>query len=403
MPGPGVDASGMNLEGAFFGGFNLDGANFARANLRAARFEQIRFYKGDLAFITPVSFQGADLRDSVWADYNRFGLQRADFTEARVENMSVARDPNPPTNFLTPDQIRSTMSYKIKNLSGFDMVGGQLSGREMPDSLEGWTKVSDDRVIRQIALDFSGFDLRQTYFGSGDFTRCDFTDAYVQDAAFSGVKLTYEQIASTLSWHGRVLDVSTIGTPLRLTFRGMDCFGWDFSRRNLRGSRFESVDLTEAIFREADLRDVVFQVSKFEGADLSGSDLRGASIAPARTSNPDCIRNCDIRGASLGMVTREQLESTTSYRMGDLSGTTFHISLAGVDLSRQVLAGCVFFGCDITGTDFTDAVITGCEFRVFKPEDVPSVEQIKSTWNYKHNRMDGIILPQEVLEALKNE
>jgi uncharacterized protein YjbI with pentapeptide repeats len=270
------------------------------------------------------------------------------------------------------------------------MVGGQLSRREMPNSLEGWTKISDDRVIRQVALDFSGFDLRRTYFGSGDFTRSDFTDAYVQDATFSGVRITYEQMASTFSWRGRVLDVSTIATPVRITFRGMDCSGWDFSRRNLRGSRFESVDLTGAIFREANLRDVVFQVSKCAGADFSGSDLRGASIAPARTSNPDCIRNCDIRKASLGMVTREQLESTTSYKTGDLSGITFHVSLSYTNLSRQVLAGCVFFGCDITGTDFTDAVITGCEFRVFKPEDLPSAHQIRSTWNYKHKRMDGI-------------
>jgi hypothetical protein len=51
------------------------------------------------------------------------------------------------------------------------------------------------------------------------------------------------------------------------------------------------------------------------------------------------------------------------------------------------------------------------EFRVFKPDDVPSVEQIKSTWNYKHDRMEGIkvtvleglTLPEELAEVLKNE
>jgi uncharacterized protein YjbI with pentapeptide repeats len=393
----------MDLEGSFFGGVEIPGASFNEANLRGVRFFQVSFYRSQERKVDPASFRRADLRDAVWSDLSYQGLHECDFTDARIEGMTVLRYPNPPSQFFTPDQVRSTMSYKIKNLSGFDMVGGQLSGRERPDSLEGWTKVSDDRMIRQVALDFSGFDLRRTYFGSGDFARCDFTDAYVQDATFSGVRITYEQMASTLSWRGRVLDVSTIATPLRLTFRGMDCSGWDFSRKKLRGSTFEHVDLTGAIFREADLRDVVFRPSKFEGADLSGSDLRGASIAPARTGNPDCIRNCDIRGARLGMVTREQLESTTSYKTGDLSRISFGVSQSNMNLSRQVLAGCVFFGCDITGTDFTDAVITGCEFRVFKPEDVPSVEQIKSTWNYKHNRMDGIILPQEVLEALKNE
>lgn len=48
---------------------------------------------------------------------------------------------------------------------------------------------------------------------------------------------------------------------------------------------------------------------------------------------------------------------------------------------------------------------------MFKPEDVPSVEQIKSTWNYKHDRMEGIkmtvleglTLPEEFPAVLKNE
>ncbi|MCL4204379.1 MAG: pentapeptide repeat-containing protein [Pirellulaceae bacterium] len=272
-PSPGVDASGINLEASFFGGFNLGGANFQGANLRDAKFLQIDTFCAKTMAYLPISFQGADLRNVLWVEFERQGLQGCNFADARIEGMSAGRDR--PSNFLTPDQIRSTMSYKIKNLSGFDMVGGQLSGREMPESLQGWTKVSDDRVIRQIALDFSGFDLRRTYFGSGDFTRSDFTDAYGQDAAFSGVRITHEQTASTLSWRGRVLDVSTIGTPLRLTFRGMDCSGWDFSRRNLRGSRFESVDLTGAIFCEANLRDVVFQVSKCAGADFSGEKVVG--------------------------------------------------------------------------------------------------------------------------------
>ncbi len=56
-------------------------------------------------------------------------------------------------------------------------------------------------------------------------------------------------------------------------------------------------------------------------------------------------------------------------------------------------------------------MISGCEFRMFKPEDVPSVEQIKSTWNYKHDRMEGIkmtvleglTLPEEFPAVLKNE
>jgi uncharacterized protein YjbI with pentapeptide repeats len=386
-PGPGVDASHMNLEGSFFGGFNLNGASFEGANLRGARFAQNTFYHGELASLTPVSFKGADLRNTIWEDYDD-GLQKADFTNARIEGM--IHMPGASSHFLTPEQIRSTMSYKIKNLSGFHWLGGALSGNATPPPGEAWTRIGNRGFNRRVDLDLRGFDLRRTRFSAGDFTHSKFDSAYIRGVTFSGVKITHAQIASTASWRGGVLDNNTADTPLALSMAYLDCSGWDFSRKNLCGSSFKSVDLTDASFREANLRDVVFQVSKCERADFSGSDLRGASIAPARTDNPDCIRDSDIRGARLGMVTREQLESTTSYRMGDLSGTTFHISLAGVDLSRQVLVGCGFVGCDITGTDFTDAVITGCEFRVFKPEDLPSAHQIRSTWNYKHKRMDGI-------------
>lgn len=404
VPGPDVDASGLDLEGSFFGGFDLPGAKFHGTNLRGARFSQTSFYRSKETPVDPASFRGADLRGAVWSQYYR-DLQTADFTDARIEGMVPG--PLSPSFFLTPQQIRSTMSYKLKNLSGFYILGGSLSGNEQPAPTEKWTKVGDSGFVRQVALDLRGFDLRNTIFSAGDFTRCNFKDAYIHGTRFSAVKITHEQIASTWSWRGRVLDRATQEAPIAFTLEYLDCSGWDFSELNLRGSTFAHVDLTGANLRRANLREVTFIMCKCDEADFSNADLRGAVHLPIRS----VLDDADIRGATVGRITSERLRSTASYKMGDLSGITFTTDLSGMDLSRQLLAGCVFLTSALTGTDFTDAVISGCEFRMFKPEDVPSVEQIKSTWNYKHDRMEGIkmtvleglTLPEEFPAVLKNE
>lgn len=115
VPGPDVDASGLDLEGSFFGGFDLPGAKFHRSNLRGARFSQTSFYRSEKTPVDPASFRGADLRGSVWSQYYR-DLQTADFTDARIEGMVPG--PLSPSFFLTPQQIRSTMSYKLREIKG---------------------------------------------------------------------------------------------------------------------------------------------------------------------------------------------------------------------------------------------------------------------------------------------
>ncbi len=77
---------------------------------------------------------------------------------------------------------------------------------------------------------------------------------------------------------------------------------------------------------------------KCDEADFSNADLRGAVHLPIRS----VLDDADIRGATVGRITSDGLRSTASYKMGDLSGITFTTDLSGMDLSRQLLAGCVF-------------------------------------------------------------
>jgi len=82
----------------------------------------------------------------------------------------------------------------------------------------------------------------------------------------------------------------------------------------------------------------------------------------------------------------------------------YGIDLAGFDLSNQNLTGAAFGRCDLTNVDFTGAVITGADFAYRRqPNTGLTADQIKSTWNYKHGRMEGIQLPPGIAEALRSE
>ena len=80
------------------------------------------------------------------------------------------------------------------------------------------------------------------------------------------------------------------------------------------------------------------------------------------------------------------------------------MDFTGVDLSAQDLSGCYFRDCTFTNTIFDDAVISNAFFSSFRKQNLGlTLAQIKSTWNYKHNRMEGITLPKDIADALEKE
>ena len=102
-------------------------------------------------------------------------------------------------------------------------------------------------------------------------------------------------------------------------------------------------------------------------------------------------------------MTVERLRTTKNYCEGDLSGITLiHADLSGCDLSGQNLTGCTFRGCTFTGTSLNNAVVTNAQFIKGKSAGL-TLTQLKATWNYKNRRMEGLVLPKELLDALSAE
>jgi uncharacterized protein YjbI with pentapeptide repeats len=358
-PGPGVDARGMDLSGSVFIGMDLSHARFEGCNLQRARFYQARFFSGG------GSFRSADLRNAAFLESPdqpfRGRFADCDFTDALINGLSFLRQ----QDHLTLDQIRSTRSYKLKDLSACQIVAGVHEKEHYSYK---------NLTIKPVAVDLREFDLRDATFVAGDFTECDFRDAVITGATFVRSILTPAQIMSTKRYvMDPELDVST-GSMYANPARQL------VARNGYADIGFSLVDLSSWDFTNADLRGARFHDAKLDGVSFVGADISGAEFWKS--------------------ITQEQLLSTKSYKEGNLASTMFvWLDLSKMDFSRRILAGARFVYCDLSRADFTDAVITEADFRYL--DDPPTVEQIKSTWNYKHGRMGGIFLPRQLQDALE--
>jgi uncharacterized protein YjbI with pentapeptide repeats len=209
--------------------------------------------------------------------------------------------------------------------------------------------------------DFKKADLSFAKLSFGDFRSCDFQDARIDCIQMAGCIVDFERLAASQNFRRRVLVEAHFGN---VRFSGK-C---DFSRMDLRGTEFHDITDPGAL-------------------PLSDLDFTDAIISR-------CI--------FVRSITKEHLCSTRSFKNGDLTGCTFHfIDFSGCDFHRVNLTRCRFSQCNFTGASFEDSVITGVRLSQGRFGECTGLtaEQIQSTWNYKRDRMKGIILPPQLASA----
>ena len=209
---------------------------------------------------------------------------------------------------------------------------------------------------------FRGAKLYQVDAGDTGFVDCDFTDADISRSVFSG--LLFENIIQTKNYKEKDLSNISIGF-------------W-----------------SEAHPSKTDEK---------AGLDFTDFNLENASLPYQATG---CIfTNAKIAGAQL-TLSKEQLMSTHDYMKGSLVKITFKgVDFICMNFSQINLTGCRFerdggMKVKLKDADFTNAVISDCDFSAV--EDL-ALNQIKSTWNYKVGRMEGIKLPNEIQDILDAE
>ncbi|MBR4751828.1 MAG: pentapeptide repeat-containing protein [Thermoguttaceae bacterium] len=392
----GMDLHWKDLSGIRINNVTLSNVDFSGAKLWRADFSQARFYR--------CNFHGANFADYVTGT-GGLVVEDTHFLDCDFTDASVCSDSSLP---LTREEFITTHNYKskfidhrtyiaqnddfsnfifvnarIKNAQGCnftdarfyqncsvtDMTKEQLFStynyREK-DYVGGLTLSNAEKDIKSLSgADFSRCRISSLTFHNYDVSNVDFTDAFICGTlVFSNcVGLIKEQLESTCNWKNRIYSFS-FGVFYPQT-------GLDWSNTDFSGFRFET------------------------GASLGSGSVEGADFT-------DSIINYYTLQSNQN-VTVEQIKSTWNFKNREMKlslGKT-DLDWSGTDFSNFTFQGNALDGADVTGADFTDAV-----FHTFYPLQNCrglTIEQVKSTRNYKTGHMAGMNLPKEIADQLRAE
>ncbi|HUG70918.1 MAG TPA: pentapeptide repeat-containing protein [Pirellulaceae bacterium] len=306
-----------------------------------------------------------------------------------------------------------------RNLRGSVFVGQNLAGAVFDHcDLQG-ARIEDCNLTN---ASFRGARLTGAEV-AGTLKGADFTDAIISGSA---VQLSPEQLTSTRSYKTKDLSGCFISATeagpqaaAELTFREMNLTGanlpgdvrrFDFTDARIAGTEFRGSITFEQLASTADFkrRELSCELGRsLDGeADFSRLNLRGARLPLSRTVVAN-FTDAQISDCLVGRgFTKANLYSTADYKRGVIMRTVFlHCDFSGVDLSGMCLIESRFQLCDLKGANFEDAVITRVNFGdgSFDQSTGLTADQIKSTWNYKHGRIEGITLPVYLRESVLNE
>ena len=204
----------------------------------------------------------------------------------------------------------------------------------------------DFRETRFENCNFSGAVLKEALF-EGNLKGCNFTDAEIKGA---DIFLNGEQLKSTADYKRKDLS----GTVIYGNFFDVDFSGFDLSFTSFH--------------------------HQLDKCNLTDAKIKGITIWDWSYGKLEYSENVRI----------EQLLTTRDFKEGFVDGIEVN-QLAWpkdqvVNLSKMVFVNCKLSCANQAKIDLTDSVISNCNFENFKGL---TLENIKSTWNYKNNRMVG--------------
>lgn len=415
----GWDFSAQDLTEATFYSSNLAGSNYSGAMLRAAEFDSSNLQGGN--------FSGANLFDASLHSCNLTGV---DLTDANVASAEFGNA----TGFVA-SQLYATASYKAKDLTGIDLAWNNLNGWDFTEQklAESYFMHAELKgvafraaVLRDSQLwssdarnaDFTLADLTNANLGGTSLEGTAFQDAVIERANLSGTTsngFTSAQLYSTASYKNKQLRGVLLG--------GNELENWQFGGQDLEGAQFDGANLSNASMNAANLKSSRFQSANLSNASFIGADLTYASIESAVLNGADLtdavITGMFLRGATSNGFTEQQLYSTASYQLRDLTGVYASDNvMAGWDLSAQNLEFANFQNTDLSGSRFTNANVASVYFLKAKLENADftganlekatfresvshgfTKDQLYSTASYQAGTLVGLDLSANNLES----
>ncbi len=350
MPRPAVaDHAASKLElGPWTQGLQVGpGMDASGRNLRGCKFIglDLRNARFDGVDLGGAELYQCDLRNASFKSAVLTGLLWGD---CKLEGADLS---DAVLNGITP--IHGVSGYGIKLTSAQFASTRSYKAKSLGDCIVALTSSSRTDLITP-RLDFRGADLQKCIFVFVNLTQCDFTDATITGMGVNGGAISFAQIASTRNFRrGNLYDVGLGGV--------VPIGKWDLSGIDMRGARF----VGSGLLRNVDLTD---------------------------TTINDCKFRCSI--------SKDQLFVTRSCTNREFLGVQiWNVDFSDADFSGMNLTGCHFCDCDFTNASFEDTVVSDVRFE----RKGITLDQIKSTWNYKHGSMTSVVLPKEIMKALESD
>jgi uncharacterized protein YjbI with pentapeptide repeats len=222
----------------------------------------------------------------------------------------------------------------------------------------------------------SGATLTDANFAGAEVRGANFDRFYTPvtclDSQLNGTGISPAQLYATASYRTR--DLSGISLV------GNDLTGANFAGLNLTNVKLTGATLTSANFRQTNLTNVDL------GGPLTEADFTDA----------------EIRGASLYVITLDQLYSTASYQARNLTGVRTSGDFTGGNFAGQDLTDADLSGATLTDADFTGAEVLGASFNGYYTYNndtntyayvgIMSLAQLYSTASYQARDLTGISL-----------
>jgi uncharacterized protein YjbI with pentapeptide repeats len=193
------------------------------------------------------------------------------------------------------------------DFSGVVYVGGNFAGATLDRA--------SFRGARVVAANFEKADLRGAAFEGAECTACNFDGAKLDGATFSGARMTaanFNGFAATVAdvqlrelFAGCVAcnfaSASLVGRDLS----GAMAFGMDFSKADLRGTKFDGAVLCTYVMNETQR---TTKCATMQGARVDGASFLNVQLC----ANPEDPRTCKaIDASSLRRYSGSTLDGAT--------------------------------------------------------------------------------------------
>jgi uncharacterized protein YjbI with pentapeptide repeats len=382
----GYDLSGLCLADGDLSHSDCTGSSFLGADLRRSRFDSATLFACDFrhANLENASFMRADLRGCFFAEAMMAG---ANLFEADLRpGMQISRDKSGEFHVMKPQEcggVAATTGFTGANLTNASLAGVVAVQTDFSEALM--------RGCKLVRAHIRGANFTGTNLEGADFAQADMRGACFRGAVLSGVNFDYTDMAGAdlrdvLSDQpsGRLLGElnTSLEELLRLhrTFiescgasgTALDLSGFDLrSAGALAGACLTMLTASHAVFYGLDLSYTALQAAHCANADFrecrfDGADMRGIQLAGA-TLNGASMRG--VKLCALVMGDKRRMQS-------DLSGASLrHADMRGADLRGVRLAGVDLSDADLTDADVSDAFLGDAKLSGCKV----SREQLNST------------------------